>query len=37
MFDDLRPQVAFLDVHMPGMNGVDAARRIGPARRRSCS
>ena len=29
MFDDLRPQVAFLDVHMPGMNGVDAARRIG--------
>ena len=29
MFDDLRPQVAFLDVHMPGMNGVEAARRIG--------
>ena len=28
-FDDLRPQVAFLDVHMPGMNGVEAARRIG--------
>ena len=29
MFEDLQPQVAFLDVHMPGMNGVEAARRIG--------
>jgi DNA-binding LytR/AlgR family response regulator len=29
MFEDLRPQVAFVDVHMPGMNGVEAARRIG--------
>jgi len=29
LFEALRPQVAFLDVHMPGMNGVDAARRIG--------
>jgi DNA-binding LytR/AlgR family response regulator len=29
LFDELRPQVAFLDVHMPGMNGVDAARCIG--------
>jgi len=29
MFEELRPQVAFLDVHMPGMNGVEAARRIG--------
>ncbi len=29
-FDDLRPQIVFLDVHMPGMNGVEAARCIGP-------
>jgi DNA-binding LytR/AlgR family response regulator len=29
MFEDLRPQVAFVDVHMPGMHGVEAARRIG--------
>jgi len=26
----LRPDVVFLDVHMPGMNGVDAARAMGP-------
>lgn len=29
MFDDLQPRVVFLDVHMPGMNGIDAARAIG--------
>jgi len=29
LFDELRPQVAFLDVHMPGMNGGEAARCIG--------
>jgi DNA-binding LytR/AlgR family response regulator len=28
-FEDLRPDIAFLDVHMPGMNGIDAARSIG--------
>ena len=29
MFEALRPDVCFLDVHMPGLSGVEAARRIG--------
>jgi len=29
LFDELRPQIVFLDVHMPGVNGVEAARSIG--------
>jgi DNA-binding LytR/AlgR family response regulator len=28
MFDIHQPDVVFLDVHMPGMNGIDAARSI---------
>jgi DNA-binding LytR/AlgR family response regulator len=28
-FDQFEPDVAFLDVHMPGMNGIEAARCIG--------
>jgi DNA-binding LytR/AlgR family response regulator len=28
-FEALRPDVCFLDVHMPGLSGVEAARRIG--------
>ncbi len=29
LFDQLEPCVAFLDVHMPGLNGVEVARAIG--------
>jgi DNA-binding LytR/AlgR family response regulator len=29
MFEKVRPRVAFLDVHMPGMNGIEAGRQIG--------
>ena len=29
MFEAERPDIAFLDVHMPGLNGVEAARAIG--------
>ena len=28
-FDKLQPSVCFLDVHMPGVTGIDAARHIG--------
>lgn len=29
LFEAHRPDICFLDVHMPGMSGVEAARRIG--------
>jgi len=29
LFDELRPDVCFLDIHMPGLSGVDAASHIG--------
>ena len=29
LFDQHAPEVVFLDVHMPGLNGVEAARAIG--------
>ena len=29
-FEALRPDICFLDVHMPGLSGVEAARLIGP-------
>lgn len=28
-FEELQPEICFLDVHMPGMTGVEAARHIG--------
>ena len=28
-FEEFQPDVCFLDVHMPGMTGVEAARHIG--------
>ncbi|HNJ82618.1 MAG TPA: LytTR family DNA-binding domain-containing protein [Piscinibacter sp.] len=28
LFDELAPQVVFLDVHMPGLSGIEAARAI---------
>ena len=29
LFDQHAPQIVFLDVHMPGMNGIEAARCVG--------
>lgn len=29
LFDERRPDICFLDVHMPGLSGVEAARQIG--------
>ena len=29
LFDDRQPDICFLDVHMPGLSGVDAANHIG--------
>jgi DNA-binding LytR/AlgR family response regulator len=29
LFEELRPDICFLDIHMPGLSGVDAANHIG--------
>lgn len=29
LFDEFQPQICFLDVHMPGLNGVEVARCVG--------
>ena len=29
LFDQHTPEIVFLDVHMPGMNGIEAARCVG--------
>ena len=29
LFEERRPEICFLDVHMPGLSGVDAAKQIG--------
>jgi DNA-binding LytR/AlgR family response regulator len=29
MFEQLQPDICFLDVHMPGMTGIEAAQKIG--------
>jgi DNA-binding LytR/AlgR family response regulator len=29
LFEQHRPQVVFLDIHMPGLNGIDSARAMG--------
>ena len=31
LFDERHPGICFLDVHMPGLSGVDAANHIGHA------
>jgi DNA-binding LytR/AlgR family response regulator len=30
LFEARRPDICFLDVHMPGLSGIEAARQIGP-------
>lgn len=36
MIEALKPQVAFLDIRMPGLSGLEVAQRLTPAARAAC-
>jgi DNA-binding LytR/AlgR family response regulator len=36
MIEDLRPDIAFLDIRMPGLSGLDVVQLLSPEARRAC-